>query len=209
MNDIRVTQVEDNVNIRDGLAFLINNSENLLCTSFGSGEEVLDFLSRETTDIVLMDIHLPGISGIECTRIIREKYPFLPVLICTIYEDDEKIFLALKAGAHGYILKKSSSSELIGAIYDTLKGASPMSGVIARRVVESFHKKNEEGPDGISVREKEILELLSSGYSNKEIANKLFISSHTVRNHLYNIYEKLHVHSRIEAMNKSKGLFNS
>jgi DNA-binding NarL/FixJ family response regulator len=124
--------------------------------------------------------------------------------MCTIYEDDEKIFKALEAGANGYILKKTSSFVLVNAIRDVLNGVSPMSGEIARKVVESFRKNADHGSYDLSEREQKILDLLSMGHSNKEIGEKLFISPHTVRNHLYNIYEKLHVHSRVEALNRMK-----
>jgi len=198
----KVFLVEDHDEIRNGLTFLINSTENFSCNSFASAEEALLYLARESADIVLMDISLPGMSGIECTQIIHQKYPEIPVMMCTVYDDDEKIFPALKAGAVGYILKKSSSYALIAAIQDALDGASPMSGEIARKVVESFHQKTTLKSVGLSAREQEILDLLASGYSNKEIGQKIFISPHTVRNHLFHIYEKLHVHSRMEAMNK-------
>ncbi|MBK7969447.1 MAG: response regulator transcription factor [Bacteroidetes bacterium] len=122
--------------------------------------------------------------------------------MCTVYEDDEKIFEALAAGANGYLLKKSSPLEIIDAIKDVLNGSAPMSGQIARKVVNFFQRKSAITSHDLSARESEILNLLADGFSNKEIAEKLFVSVHTIRNHLYKIYEKLQVHSRVEAVNK-------
>jgi DNA-binding NarL/FixJ family response regulator len=198
----KIVFIEDHAEIRNGLTFLINNTDGFLCHDFPNAEDALEFLSSVPVDVVLMDINLPGMSGTECTSIIRERYPKTHVIMCTVYEDDEKIFKALEAGANGYILKKTSSSDLIIAINEVLNGASPMSGEIARKVVQSFRKKNVNPSYDLSERELAILNLISLGYSNKEIGEKLFISPHTVRNHLYNIYNKLHVNSRIEAMNK-------
>ncbi len=202
---IKVALVEDHEEIRAGLTFLINQTKEFVCHDFSTAEDILIFMSSVSIDVILMDINLPGMSGIECTSIIREKYPKTQVIMCTVYEDDEKIFKALEAGANGYILKKTSSPELLVAINEVLDGASPMSGEIARKVVQSFRKKSIEVPHDLSERELKILDLLSLGYSNKEIGEKLFISPHTVRNHLYKVYEKLHVNSRIEALNKMNG----
>jgi DNA-binding NarL/FixJ family response regulator len=205
MLPVKVVIIEDHEEIRNGLTFLINNTENFHCLGFSGAEDALQYMVSASVDVILMDINLPGMSGIECTKIVKHQYPDTQVIMCTVYEDDEKIFKALEAGANGYILKKSSSSLLIGAIRDVLSGASPMSGEIARKVVDSFHKKMVNAKHDLSVRELEILDLLSKGFSNKEISQQLFISPHTVRNHLFNIYEKLHVHSRMEAMNKIRG----
>lgn len=202
MSDIKVMLIEDHDDIREGLTFLINSTRGFSCQNFAAAEDALHHLISNEADVVLMDINLPGMSGIECTRIIRDKYKSIQVIMCTVYEDDEKIFKALQAGANGYILKKSSPAPLITAIKDVLNGLSPMSGEIARKVVESFRNKLTEAVNHLSNRESEILDLLALGHSNKEIAEKLFISVHTVRNHLFNIYEKLHVHSRTEALSK-------
>jgi DNA-binding NarL/FixJ family response regulator len=201
---ISVLLIEDHEQIRNGLTFLINASEGFSCTSFPTAELGLEYMDTASVDVVLMDINLPSMSGIECTRIVRERFPKCQVIMCTVYEDDEKIFRALEAGANGYLLKKSSSTVLLNAIRDVMNGSSPMSGEIARKVVESFRKTNIETEYNLTSREMEILNLLSAGFSNKELATKLFVSPHTVRNHLFNIYEKLHVHCRIDAMNKLK-----
>ncbi|HMT27939.1 MAG TPA: response regulator transcription factor [Bacteroidia bacterium] len=203
--------VEDHENIRDGLMYMINSAENLNCLgAVSSGEAALKFVEQHKPDIVLMDINLPGMSGIECTKIIKAAHPDILVMMCTVYEDDEKIFKALSVGASGYILKKSSSDELLDAINQLMNGGAPMSSQIARKVVNYFHSTTATMNDseGITEREVEILTLLANGFRNKEIADKLFISLHTVKSHIYNIYQKLHVQSRIEAVNKFRGMNN-
>ena len=203
--------VEDHENIRDGLVYMINSADNLHCMgAVSSGEAALKFVEQTKPDIVLMDINLPGMSGIECTKIIKAAHPEILVMMCTVYEDDEKIFKALSVGASGYIQKKSTSDEVLEAINQLMVGGAPMSSQIARKVVNYFHSSppamNES--EGITEREVEILTLLANGFRNKEIADKLFISLHTVKSHIYNIYQKLHVQSRIEAVNKFRGMNN-
>jgi DNA-binding NarL/FixJ family response regulator len=156
--------------------------------------------------MVLMDINLPGMSGIECSRHIKEKHPKVLIMMCTVYEDDEKIFSALKAGASGYILKRASIEEIFDSIKLLLAGGSPMSATIARKVVESFMEKNSAPLDGeqLSERENEILDQLAMGLRIKEIADKLNISINTVRTHIRHIYEKLQVQTRVEALNKAR-----
>jgi DNA-binding NarL/FixJ family response regulator len=157
-----------------------------------------------------MDIGLPGMSGIECTRIIKSAFPKILIMICTIFEDDERLFQVLSAGANGFILKRSSPAVLLDSLRDLYNGGSPMSSLIARKVVSFMNThspveqivKNNLEEFNLSKREKELLNLLSAGYRNKEIADKLCISTHTVRTHIYHIYEKLHVQSRVEALNK-------
>lgn len=211
MKKAGVLIVEDHENIRDGLVYIVNSADNLHCMgAVSSGEAAIKFVDAHHPEIVLMDINLPGMSGIECTKIIKAAHPHTLVMMCTIYEDDEKIFKALSVGASGYILKKSSSAEVLDAINQLMNGGAPMSSQIARKVVNYFHSStgtmNES--EGITEREIEILTLLSNGYRNKEIADKLFISLHTVKSHIYNIYQKLHVQSRIEAVNKFRGMNN-
>jgi DNA-binding NarL/FixJ family response regulator len=172
-----------------------------------TGEEALNKVPAFRPDVVLMDIHLPGISGIETTARLKVEIPDLLVIMVTVYRDHDKIFDALKAGACGYLLKRSSPAELRQAILEVRDGGAPMSAEIARRVVEAFHKPRPvPGPGGepvrLSRRETEILDLLTKGLANKEIADRLSLSVETVRVHLRRIYEKLHVHSRTEAAMK-------
>jgi DNA-binding NarL/FixJ family response regulator len=156
-------------------------------------------------DVVIMDIHLPGINGIECTRTLCAKYPRVQVLICTVHEDDELIFEALRAGAAGYLLKRSSIEDLLEAIRQVLAGGSPMSPAIARRVVSSFRPRKNDGLNALTDREQEVLDLMSTGMSAREIGDKLFVSANTVRTHIRHIYEKLQVQTRVEAVRKGRG----
>ncbi len=202
---IKVSIVEDNEDLRKSLQILINGSEGFKCISaYNSGEEALNELPAVNVDVVLMDINLPNMTGIECTRKLTELNPKIQIIMQTIYEDSEKIFESLKAGASGYLLKRTPPAKLLEAIEDVSKGGSPMTSQIARMVVESFKSKNypEKDSEPLSKREIEILESLSKGYRYKEIADNLFISIDTVRSHIRNIYEKLHVKSRTEAVVK-------
>jgi DNA-binding NarL/FixJ family response regulator len=202
---IKVSIVEDDERIRESLAILINGTANLRCLStHGSGEEALAQIGALQPDVVLMDINLPKMSGIECVRQLKTRLPKLQVLMLTMYEDDEQVFQSLVAGASGYLLKRTPPAELIQAIEEIHAGASPMSGKIARTVVEYFQKLQGRGPEEeqLSPREREILDLLAKGYRYKEIADTLAVGFETVRSHLKNIYEKLHVHSRTEAVVK-------
>jgi DNA-binding NarL/FixJ family response regulator len=160
-------------------------------------------MKTHPVDMVLMDINLPGKSGIECTSLIRDEYPEVRVLICTVFEDDDKIFRALAAGAGGYILKKSSSHQILEAMDELMLGGAPISSPVARRMVDFFQQNSKkfEPDEKLTERELEILNLLSQGHRNKEIGEKLFISIPTVKTHIYNIYRKLHVQSRIAAVN--------
>lgn len=208
-NEIKIIIVEDVDEIREGIMYLINSSDGFNCiAAFNSAENLISALPQLKPDIILMDIGLPGMTGIECTRIIKESHPQIKIMIFTVFEDDDRLFEALKTGANGYILKKTPPGKLIDAFKDMHMGGAPMSLQISRRVVEYFRdgkKMIKSGADSefnLSKRELEILELMSSGFRNKEIAEKLFISAHTVRSHIYNIYEKLHVQNRVEALNK-------
>jgi len=208
--NIRVSVVEDNHFIRMALEQILINSEGYdVVAVYGSGEEAVDKMPGEIPDVVLMDINMGKMSGIEAVRIIKGKCPSIKFMMCTVYEDDEKIFDALAAGASGYILKKTKPAELVAAIRDLYEGGAPMSGQIASRVVASFRKK-EENRDStlleiLSAREHEILEWLVKGRLYKEISSTLGISQETVRKHVYNIYKKLHVNNRVEAYNKFYG----
>jgi DNA-binding NarL/FixJ family response regulator len=208
---IPVALVEDNHDIRMALEQIIASSDDyFLAGSCTSGEDAIERLPAMQPRVVLMDIGLPGISGIEVVKAMKITHPGILFMICTIYEEDEKIFEALRAGASGYILKKTSPVKLLEGIREVIEGGAPMSSQIARKVVAAFQNKPAETPAGsaldvLSKREKEILEMLSTGLLYKEIAEKLYISAETVRKHVYHIYEKLHVGNRIEAVNKLYG----
>jgi len=208
--NIRVSIVEDNHFIRMALEQILINAVGYdVVALYGSGEEAVNKMPDEIPDIVLMDINMGKMSGIDAVRIIKEKCPSIQFMMCTVYEDDEKIFDALAAGASGYILKKTKAAELVAAIRDLYEGGAPMSGQIASRVVASFRKREESRDtvllESLSAREHEILELLVKGRLYKEIASTLVISQETVRKHVYNIYKKLHVNNRVEAYNKFYG----
>ncbi len=208
--NISVCIVDDNDDIRTALEEIVSMAEGYkLLGGFSSGEEALEKLLPLHPQVVLMDINLGGISGIECVRKLKPLNPEILYMMCTVYEEDEKIFEALIAGANGYILKKTSPNKLLEAITELNEGGAPMSSQIARKVVATFRNKAivEEHPDAASLgtlsnREKEILEWLAKGMLYKEIAAQLFISPETVRKHVYHIYDKLHVNNRIEAVNK-------
>lgn len=202
---ITVSIVEDDRRVRESLCVLINGTDNLRCLStHATGEDALEAIPQKKPDVVLMDINLPGLSGIECVRKLKTLMPRLQILMLTMYEDDEKVFQSLMAGSSGYLVKRTSPADLLKAIEEVHSGASPMSGKIARTVVEYFQKIQGAAPqqEYLSKREEEILNLLVKGYRYKEIADALAISFETVRSHLKNIYDKLHVHSRTEAVVK-------
>ncbi|HEU5124031.1 MAG TPA: response regulator transcription factor [Verrucomicrobiae bacterium] len=202
----KVAIVEDNATLRKYLAEMINNTPGLRCVcACVSAEEALIEIPAHKPNVVLMDIHLPGESGIACTARLREKLPNLQVIMLTVYKDIKMIFQALKAGACGYVLKRSDEKEILAAIAEVRAGGAPMTSEIARMVVRSFMespKVSADETDQLSTREMEILALVAEGYPNKEIASRLFISGATVRTHLMHIYEKLHVHCRTEAAAK-------
>ena len=209
--EISVAIVEDNNDIRNALEQIIDMTEGFeLAGSCINGEEALIRIPLLRPRIVLMDINLGGINGIEVVIILKEELPDILFMMCTVYEEDEKIFEALNAGASGYILKKTAPDKLLDAIKELYEGGAPMSSQIARKVVATFQNKTSStiSADSLGVlskREKEILEMLSKGLLYKEIAEQLFISPQTVRKHVYHIYEKLHVGNRIEAVNKFFG----
>jgi DNA-binding NarL/FixJ family response regulator len=202
-----VAIVEDNAMFRKYLAEMIGNTPGHRCVCIcSSAEEAILEIPAFKPKVVLMDIHLPGESGIACTARLREKLPDLQVIMLTVYKDIKMIFQALKAGACGYVLKRSDKQEILDAIAEVRAGGAPMTGEIARMVVRSFMeapKPPDTHPaDELSSREMEILALLAEGWPNKEIASRLFISTGTVRTHLVHIYEKLHVRCRTEAAAK-------
>ncbi len=204
---IAVAIVEDIREIREGLKILINLSDNFCCEHvYATAEQALTQLPQNKPDVVLMDINLPGISGIECVKQLKALCPDTQFIMSTVYEDDDSIFESLKAGATGYLLKKTVPARILEAITEVYDGGSPMSTQIARRVIASFQKQDGiDASDILTVREKEILKNLSEGLRYKEIAAKLKISVETVRSHTRRVYEKLHVQSRTEALNKVYG----
>ncbi len=202
---IHVALVEDLDEIREGLAALINGAEGFRCVAtYASAEAALEDLPDWEPHVVLMDIELPGMSGIECIRVLKAQLPQTQIMMLTVYEDDEKIFNSLAAGASGYLLKKTAPAKLLEAIQDLHHGGSPMSSQIARKVVHTFQQKQQPNlaTATLSNREQEILSYLAKGYLYKEIAATLHISVETVRTHLHHIYKKLHVHTGTEAVLK-------
>lgn len=203
---IRVALVEDDEKIRSNLIMLLEQSKGFRCVgAYPDAETALKDISFKSPEIVLMDINLPGMDGIECTYNLKAKMPKLQIVMLTVYEDTGKIFQALQAGAVGYLLKLTKPEEILEALNEVSLGGSPMSAQIARKVVQSFHRKqvkSSENQAPLTMREEQVLNLLSKGYLYKEIASELSISSDTVHNHIRKIYEKLQVHSRTEAVVK-------
>ncbi|HSU56162.1 MAG TPA: response regulator transcription factor [Candidatus Dormibacteraeota bacterium] len=202
-----VAIVEDNATFRKYLTEFIGGTPGHRCVcACSSAEEALSKIPAVRPNVVLMDIHLPGESGIACTAQLRQKLPDLQVIMLTVYKDIKVIFQALKAGACGYVLKRSDEKEILEAIAEVRAGGAPMTSEIARMVVRSFLETpkmpDPNGTEQLSTRELELLELLARGFSNKEIASSLSISTGTVRTHLMHIYEKLHVRCRTEAAAK-------
>jgi len=214
MKDISVCVVEDNKDLRAALEEIISMSNGFNClASISSAEEAMRLIPILHPDVVLMDINLGGQeTGIDCVRELKPRMPETNFMMCTIYEESEKIFEALRAGASGYVLKKTAPAKLLDSIRELSTGGSPMSSLIARKVVAAFQQKpvtefNTDASDlaALSAREKEILELLSRGMMYKEIAADLDISVETIRKHAYRIYEKLQVTNRVQAVNKMLG----
>jgi DNA-binding NarL/FixJ family response regulator len=205
---ITLAIVEDLDEVRDGLKNFISLSQDFkVLDTFKTAEEAAYDLPKLRPDIVIMDINLPGMNGIECIRQIKDKIPGTQFMMFTVYENDEKVFEALKAGASGYLLKNTGLVQLIESLKELYNGGSPMSANIARKLVTLFRSEQKETPtvDALSTRENEILQLLTKGLLYKEIADKLSISVSTVRQHIHHIYEKLHVQNRTEAINKIFG----
>jgi DNA-binding NarL/FixJ family response regulator len=205
---ISVAIVEDNTEVRRNISRFIDGAPGFRCTcACASAEEALRVIPKSSPDVVLMDIQLPGMSGIACTASLKKALPLVPVMMLTVYEDPDAIFNALKAGASGYLLKRTDPAKVLEAVTDLYHGGSPMTGEIARKVIESFHSDKPAGhpQDRLTAREEEILEQLAKGFAAKEIADKLTISPATVRFHLRHIYDKLHVRSRVEAVIKYLG----
>lgn len=202
---ITVAIVEDNDTVRNTLREMIDATPRLRCNgAYSTAKEALAGIPKTPPEVVLMDIHLPGESGIACTARLKARLPNLQVIILTVYKDIELIFQALKAGASGYLLKRAPTEEVLRAIIDVHSGGAPMTSEIARMIVQSFQSPSGGGlqEQGLTPREREILALLSDGITNKLIAVRLGISSETVRTHLDHIYQKLHVQGRTEAVSK-------
>ena len=202
---IRLAMVEDKAAFRRGLSAILDLTPGLQCVGmYPSGEEALAELPAVAPDIVLMDLNLPGISGIECTRELKQRLRTVQVVMLTIEEDSERVFAALRAGASGYLLKNATPIEIIEGIQLVARGGSPMSAIIARRVVESFHGVKEPSaikPE-LSKREIEVLERIALGKRIKEVAFEMGVSDTTIQTYLRRIYDKLQVHSQAEAVAK-------
>ena len=205
----RIAIVEDNRIIRESLAEFVQADPECQCVcACGTAEEALKVIPKHQPEIVLMDIQLPDISGIECTAQLKQLLPSVQIIMVTVYEDTERIFKALRAGACGYLLKRCTSEELISAVREVRQGGVPMSREIARKVIASFREPLTAAGqvEDLSPREREILELLADGFPNKEIAGRLGLTDGTVRWHLRHVYNKLHVRSRTEAALKFRSV---
>jgi DNA-binding NarL/FixJ family response regulator len=203
---IKVAIVDDDEGIRTSLAALIRRAPNFkLAGDYANAESALKEIPRHPPDVVLMDINLPGMKGVECVQQLKAVLPGVQFLMLTVYEDSDSLFNSLKAGASGYLLKRTASARLLEAIRDVHSGGSPMTPQLARRVVQFFNRPAEGAPSplsGLTPGEKEFLNQLSNGYAYKEIADRMNISIDTVRSYVRTVYEKLHVHSRTEAVVK-------
>jgi DNA-binding NarL/FixJ family response regulator len=203
--DISVSIVEDNDKLRETLARALNRAKGFSCVSqHANAEDALKALPQERPDVVLMDINLPGMNGVECVRQLKHVAPDIQVVMLTVYEDTDNIFKALKAGATGYLLKRTTQAELLEAIQEVHRGGSPMTTLIARKVVQTLQQTPapSQPNEALSPREQEVLDCLAKGFLYKEIAEKLGISYETVHTYIRRIYEKLQVRTRTEAVAK-------
>ena len=202
---ITVGIVEDDREVRESLVKVINAHPRLRCVAdCESGEVALKQFASCRPEVVLMDINLPGMSGIQCTSLLKARLPKTQVLMLTVYSNNNSVFEALKAGASGYLLKNNSSEYVMRSIVEVVEGGAPMTGQIARRVIEAFRNPApiDVAEAELTTREKDILQLVAKGYANKEIASQLDVAVSTVRTHIEHIYDKLHVHCRTEAAAK-------
>jgi DNA-binding NarL/FixJ family response regulator len=199
---IKVGIVEDNQTLREGFETLLNRTPGLQCVcTCATVAEALRKIPKAQPDVVLMDIQLPDKSGVECTALVKELLPAVQIIIVTVYEDSERIFQALRAGACGYLLKRAKPERILAAIWEAQEGGVPMTPEIARKVIAQFRSQTAAAAevDHLSAREKEVLQFVMAGLGNKDIAGRLGVSVAAVKWHLQHIYEKLHVHSRTEA----------
>src|SRR6478609_9549543 len=197
----RVMIVEDDQEIRNSFTLIVNSSQKFtVVNAYGNSEDAIDNLHRDKPEIVLMDIELPVMNGIQATKIIKDKAPHVDIVMVSVYEDSELVFEALKAGASGYITKSANYLELLTALEEIMKGGAPMSSRIARMVIDNFHV-NPNSP--LTKRETEILQLISEGKTYTQISEELFISKETAKTHIKNIYSKLQVNSKSEAIAKA------
>lgn len=201
----KICIVEDNAEMRHALSLIIQLTDGYSLEGvYENAEVAMREIPTRQPDVVLMDINLPGSSGIDCVWNLKQAHPKMLFLMCTSYDDNDKIFQSLESGASGYLLKSDGPAKIVEAIADLLDGGSPMSAAIARKVVASFSKIKSDNPalQSLTNREMEILELLSKGLLNKEVADATHTSLGTIRKHVQHIYEKLHVNTRVEAVNK-------
>lgn len=204
--EIRVAIVEDQRATREGLALLLDGTPGFVtCGRYGTMEEALEGLEREAPDVALVDLGLPGISGLDGIRYLRSRAPSLPVIVLTVHADDDHVFEAVCAGANGYLLKDTPPGQLLDSIREVLRGGAPMSPDVARRVLTMFQRiaPPREDECRLSPRELELVRLLAEGHSYKTAAAHLGVSQHTIRFHIRNVYAKLHVHSKSEAVVKA------
>ena len=202
---INVGIVEDDRELRENLSKVVECHPRLRCVAAcKSGEEALELLPDAIPDVVLMDINLPGMTGLKCTALLKDRLPKTQILMLTIYSNNNYIFEALQVGASGYLLKSTGSEEVVHSIIGVMEGGAPMTGQIARRVIEAFRKPATNGlsESHLTDRELEVIQLIAKGYANKEIASQLGVVVSTIRRHIENIYSKLHVHCRTEAAAK-------
>jgi DNA-binding NarL/FixJ family response regulator len=203
---VKVALIEDQRDVREGLAVLINGSPGFRCTgAFGTMEHALRSIEGDLPDVVLTDIGLPGIDGVEGIGLLKDRHPNLPIIALTVYDDDDRIFDALCAGASGYLLKNTPPARLLESLREVASGGAPMSPEVARRVVDLFRqfRPADRSPSRLTAQETELLRLIVNGHSYKTAAAKLDISTSTVSFHLQNIYNKLQVHSKTEAVAKA------
>ncbi|MEQ1588091.1 MAG: response regulator transcription factor [Cyclobacteriaceae bacterium] len=198
----RVFIVEDDKELRNSFVHIVNNADKFIVVgSYASAEEAIHEISRKKPDIILMDIQMPGMDGVVATQTIKEKYPRIEIVMVTVYEDNELVFNALKAGASGYITKSANYLELLAALEEIVKGGAPMSTKIARMVIHNFHL-NMDSP--LTKRETEIIRMIADGKTYSQISDELFIARETAKTHIRNIYNKLQVNKKSDAISKAQ-----